>query len=85
MFRPDAGVSCAIVIFTKTNSSGTENVWLYDMAEDGYKLDDKRTPKLGIFAAGLTFGCDVVQFSNPVLQLGFFITKGDDKLLWASI
>lgn len=46
VFRPYAGVSCAIVIFTKTNSGGTDNVWFYDMAEDGYTLDDKRTPKL---------------------------------------
>lgn len=46
VFRPYAGVSCAIVIFTKTGVGGTENVWFYDMAADGYSLDDKRTPLL---------------------------------------
>ncbi|WP_415714464.1 type I restriction-modification system subunit M [Roseibium sp.] len=46
VFRPYAGVSCAIVIFTKTGVGGTENVWFYDMAADGFSLDDKRTPLL---------------------------------------
>ncbi|MCJ7871471.1 class I SAM-dependent DNA methyltransferase [Phaeobacter sp. J2-8] len=46
VFRPYAGVSCAIVIFTKTNSGGTDNVWFYDMTADGMSLDDKRTPLL---------------------------------------
>ncbi|SHE29425.1 type I restriction enzyme M protein [Litoreibacter ascidiaceicola] len=54
VFRPYAGVSCAIVIFTKTNSGGTDNVWFYDMAEDGYTLDDKRTPKLDEDKLGVT-------------------------------
>lgn len=44
VFRPYAGVSTAILIFTKTNSGGTENVWFYDMQADGLSLDDKRTP-----------------------------------------
>ena len=42
VFKPYAGVSTAVVIFTKTNSGGTENVWFYDMKADGYSLDDKR-------------------------------------------
>ncbi len=46
VFRPYAGVSTAILIFTKTNSGGTDNVWFYDMDADGYSLDDKRTPLL---------------------------------------
>lgn len=46
VFRPYAGVSCAIVIFTKTGVGGTEDVWFYDMQADGYSLDDKRTPLL---------------------------------------
>jgi type I restriction enzyme M protein len=54
VFRPYAGVSCAIVIFTKTTVGGTENVWFYDMAEDGYTLDDKRTPKLDADKLGVT-------------------------------
>lgn len=43
VFKPYAGVSTAILIFTKTNAGGTENVWFYDMKADGYSLDDKRT------------------------------------------
>ncbi|MED3855385.1 class I SAM-dependent DNA methyltransferase [Priestia megaterium] len=44
VFKPYAGVSTAILIFTKTNNGGTENVWFYDMHADGYSLDDKRSP-----------------------------------------
>ena len=44
VFKPYAGVSTAILLFTKTNSGGTEHVWFYDMQADGYSLDDKRTP-----------------------------------------
>ena len=43
VFRPYAGVSAAILLFTKTNSGGTDFVWFYDMQADGYSLDDKRT------------------------------------------
>jgi type I restriction enzyme M protein len=46
VFRPYAGVSCAIVVFTKTGVGGTDNVWFYDMTSDGFSLDDKRTPLL---------------------------------------
>ncbi len=45
VFRPYAGVSTAILLFTKTNSGGTDQVWFYDMNSDGYSLDDKRTPQ----------------------------------------
>ena len=44
VFKPYAGVSTAILIFTKTNSGGTDKVWFYDMKADGYSLDDKRQP-----------------------------------------
>ncbi|GEN36222.1 type I restriction-modification system subunit M [Aneurinibacillus danicus] len=44
VFKPYAGVSTAIVIFTKTGAGGTDNVWFYDMKADGYSLDDKRNP-----------------------------------------
>jgi type I restriction enzyme M protein len=39
-FKPYAGVSTAILIFTKGGE--TNNVWFYDMQSDGYSLDDKR-------------------------------------------
>ena len=44
VFRPYAGVSTAILFFTKTNSGGTEDVWFYDVRADGFSLDDKRNP-----------------------------------------
>lgn len=43
VFKPYAGVSTAVLIFTKTNAGGTDNVWFYDMKADGYSLDDKRS------------------------------------------
>ena len=46
VFRPYAGVSTAILLFTRTDSGGTEGVWFYDMQADGWSLDDKRTPLL---------------------------------------
>jgi len=45
-FKPYAGVSTAILLFTKTNSGGTDHVWFYDLEADGWSLDDKRTPLL---------------------------------------
>lgn len=44
VFKPYAGVSTAIIIFTKTNAGGTDKVWFYDMKADGYSLDDRRNP-----------------------------------------
>ena len=43
VFKPYAGVSTAVLIFTKTNSGGTDKVWFYDMKADGFSLDDKRS------------------------------------------
>lgn len=43
VFKPYAGVSTAILFFTKTGTGGTDNVWFYDMKADGYSLDDKRS------------------------------------------
>lgn len=44
VFKPYAGVSTAILVFTKTNAGGTDKVWFYDMKADGFSLDDKRSP-----------------------------------------
>ena len=44
VFKPYAGVSTAVMIFTKTGHGGTDNVWFYDMKADGFSLDDKRSP-----------------------------------------
>ena len=43
VFKPYAGVSTAVLIFTKTGHGGTDKVWFYDMKADGRSLDDKRT------------------------------------------
>src|ERR1039457_767187 len=56
IFRPYAGVSTAILLFTRTNSGGTENVWFYDVEADGWLLDDKRTPLLPDEKLGLAHG-----------------------------
>ena len=44
VFKPYAGVSTGILIFTKTGHGGTDKVWFYDMTADGFSLDDKRSP-----------------------------------------
>jgi type I restriction enzyme M protein len=46
VFKPYAGVSTAILFFTRTDSGGTDNVWFYEVTADGWSLDDKRTPLL---------------------------------------
>lgn len=74
VFKPYAGVSTAILIFTKTNGTGTDKVWFYDMKADGYSLDDKRQP---------------VQENVFLILLKDFIRKktkriesGQNKVLW---
>ena len=42
VFKPYAGVATAILIFTKGGE--TDDVWFYDLENDGYSLDDKRNP-----------------------------------------
>ncbi len=44
VFKPYAGVSTAVLVFTKTGAGGTDQVWFYDMQADGFSLDDKRSP-----------------------------------------
>jgi len=46
VFRPYAGVSTGILVFTKTGVGGTDQVWFYDMTADGWSLDDRRNPLL---------------------------------------
>ena len=53
VFKPYAGVSTAILLFTKTMSGGTDSVWFYDMQADGWSLDDKRQPLLDTSLLGL--------------------------------
>ena len=44
VFKPYAGVSTAVLVFTKTGAGGTDRVWFYNMQSDGFSLDDKRSP-----------------------------------------
>jgi type I restriction enzyme M protein len=59
-FKPYAGVSTAILLFTKTDAGGTDHVWFYDMQADGWSLDDKRQPLLEAELLGV----------NPARALG---------------
>jgi type I restriction enzyme M protein len=52
VFRPYAGVSTAILLFTKTGRGGTDHVWFYDLTADGWSLDDKRNPLLPLVKLG---------------------------------
>ena len=62
VFKPYAGVSTGILIFTKTGHGGTDRVWFYDMQSDGYTLDDKRTP----IGDGVGDRADIVErFRHP--------------------
>ncbi len=54
VFKPYAGVSTAILFFTKTDSGGTDDVWFYDLQADGWSLDDKRAPLLSAELLGST-------------------------------
>lgn len=56
MFQPYAGVSTAILLFTKTNSGGTDFVWFYDLKADGFSLDDKRNALLPAEKQGVNPG-----------------------------
>ena len=53
VFKPYSGVSTAILLFTKTNSGGTDSVWFYDTESDGYSLDDHRKPLLDEIKLGV--------------------------------
>jgi type I restriction enzyme M protein len=70
VFKPYAGVSTAILLFTKTNSGGTDQVWFYDMRADGYSLDDKRTPQL-------TEAEQEAQFTDPKGQATALLGRSD--------
>ena len=79
VFKPYAGVSTAILIFTKTGHGGTDNVWFYDMQADGFSLDDKRSP-----VAENDIPDIVARFKNPEgeknrerTEKSFFVPKAE--------
>ncbi len=53
VFKPYAGVSTAILLFTKTGVGGTDDVWFYEVTADGWSLDDKRSPLLDTSKLGV--------------------------------
>ena len=61
VFRPYAGVSTAILFFTKTGRGGTDHVWFYDMTADGWSLDDKRNPLLPLEKLGPAPNVDLAE------------------------
>jgi type I restriction enzyme M protein len=84
VFKPYAGVSTAILAFTKTNSGGTDNVWFYGVHADGMSLDDKRTPllsddKLGAVAA-TPLSADEHSKNNLPDVLARWLARADDEL-----
>lgn len=83
VFKPYAGVSTAVLLFTKTDSGGTDHVWFYDMQADGYSLDDKRTP-LGDGHANNNIPDIVARYHNLAAEAGrgrtaqsFMVPKAD--------
>ena len=79
VFKPYAGVSTAILIFTRTGHGGTDNVWFYDMTADGFSLDDKRSP-----VANNDIPDIIARFRNleaekdrPRTEKSFFVPKAE--------
>ena len=79
VFKPYAGVSTAVLIFTKTGHGGTDNVWFYDMTADGFSLDDKRSP-----VADNDIPDIIARFRNPEAEKdrqrtekSFFVPKAE--------
>ena len=79
VFKPYAGVSTAVLIFTKTGHGGTDNVWFYDMTADGFSLDDKRSPVADNDIPDIT-----ARFRNPEAEKdcqrtekSFFVPKAE--------
>lgn len=70
VFKPYAGVSTAILIFTKTGTGGTDQVWFYDMQADGYSLDDKRSP----------LGEKQVNPDDPAIVMGYKTTHAQNNM-----
>jgi type I restriction enzyme M protein len=84
VFRPYAGVSTAILIFTKTGVGGTDNVWFYDMKADGYSLDDKRQPllsddKQGVAPASEMTDADHVKNNLPDVLMRWKERTGSER------
>lgn len=71
VFKPYAGVSTAILFFTKTNAGGTDDVWFYEVSADGFSLDDKRSPLLGEEKQGTRPGAVLNEADHAKNNLSF--------------
>src|SRR5215212_5346894 len=79
VFWPYAGVSTAILVFTKTGVGGTDNVWFYDVEADGWSLDDKRQPLLPAEKLGPTPTEPLTKSNHTKNNLPNFITKSNHQ------
>ena len=79
VFKPYAGVSTAILVFTKTGNGGTDRVWYYDMQADGFSLDDKRgaIEKNDIPDIVERFGKLELEEGRARTERSFFVPKGE--------
>ena len=79
VFRPYAGVSTAILVFTKTGVGGTDNVWFYDMQADGWSLDDKRQPLLGEDKLGAAPAADLSEAEHAKNNLPDVLQRWEER------
>lgn len=79
VFRPYAGVSTAILVFTKTGVGGTDHVWFYDMEEDGWSLDDKRQPLLPAERLGPTPTVDLSEDDHAKNNLPDVVMRWEER------
>ncbi len=79
VFRPYAGVSTAILIFTKTGVGGTDTVWFYDMKADGWSLDDKRQPLLSEDKLGVAPATELTDAEHAKNNLPDVLMRWDER------
>jgi type I restriction enzyme M protein len=79
VFKPYAGVSTAILLFTKTDSGGTDYVWFYDVDADGWSLDDKRTPLLPEDKLGCLPKCELDKNDHAKNNLPDVLARWKDR------
>lgn len=80
VFRPYAGVSTAILIFTKTGVGGTDNVWFYDLMADGWSLDDRRQPLLPEDKLGATPSTALTEAEHDKNNLPDVLARWADRM-----
>lgn len=84
VFKPYAGVSTAILFFTRTDSGGTDEVWFYDVQADGMSLDDKRNllvseEKFGVRPAEPLTEDDHTKNNLPDVLARWFEREGEER------